>query len=133
MLTAFLPGAAPTSTLDVNIDKLRSNRGTLRICLTADPKNFPGCVDDARAVTRSIPASVHAVHFDGLPYGSYAVAVIHDANSNNKLDTLLGIPREGFGFSRNPAIGFGAPRFTAARFDIDETPHLQVITMRYLL
>ena len=46
ILVAFLPGAAPTSTLDVLIDKLRSDRGLLRICLTADPTNFPGCVDD---------------------------------------------------------------------------------------
>lgn len=133
ILVAFLPGAAPTSTLDVSIDKLRSDRGLLRICLTADPSNFPGCVDDANAVTRTVPASVHAIHFDGLPYGRYAVAVIHDANSNNKLDTMLGIPREGFGFSRNPVIGFGAPRFAAARFEIGETPHLQEIRMRYLL
>lgn len=133
MLGTFLPGAAPTTTLNVTIDKLRSDKGVLRFCLTADPENFPGCVDDAHAVTRSVPASARSIHFDGLPYGSYAVAVIHDANSNNKLDTLLGIPREGFGFSRNPVIGFGAPRFAAARFDIGETPHLQAIKMRYLL
>ena len=133
MLGTVLPGAAPTTTLDVTIDKLRSDKGVLRFCLTADPENFPGCVDDAHAVTRSVPASARSIHFDGLPYGSYAVAVIHDANSNNKLDTLLGIPREGFGFSRNPVIGFGAPRFAAARFDLAETPHLQAIKMRYLL
>lgn len=133
MLGALLPGAAPTTTLDVTIDKLRSDKGVLRFCLTADPENFPGCVDDAHAVTRSVPASARSIHFDSLPYGSYAVAVIHDANSNNKLDTLLGIPREGFGFSRNPVIGFGAPRFAAARFDLDEMPQQQAIKMRYLL
>ena len=133
ILLACLPGAAPTTTLDVSVEKLRSERGVVRLCLTADPENFPGCIDDARAVTRSVPASVRSFHFDGLPYGSYAVAVIHDANSNNKLDTLLGIPREGFGFSRNPVIRFGAPRFAAARFDVAETPHAQVISMRYLL
>lgn len=133
MLVALLPGAAPISTLDVSVEKLRSDKGELRFCLTADPKNFPGCVDDARAVTRSVPADVHHIHFDGLPYGSYAVAVIHDANGNNKLDTLFGIPREGFGFSRNPAIGFGPSRFKAAEFDVGDAPDKQSITMRYLL
>ncbi|OYY70681.1 MAG: hypothetical protein B7Y47_08920 [Sphingomonas sp. 28-63-12] len=128
-----MPGAAPTTTLDVSIDNVRSDRGELRLCLTADPKNFPGCIDDAHAVTRSVPATLHKVHFDGLPYGSYAVAVIHDANGNNRLDTLLGIPREGFGFSRNPIIRFGAPRFAAARFNIGEAPDSQEILMRYLL
>lgn len=105
----------------------------LRICLTADPKNFPGCVDDTHAVTRSVPASTPEIHFEGLPYGHYAIAVIHDANNNAKLDTLLGIPREGFGFSRNPAINFGPPRFKAAEFVLESEGQTQSITMRYFL
>jgi len=87
----------------------------LRVCLTADPDNFPACVDDADAVTRSVPAATPALRFDGLPLGTYAIAVIHDENNNSRLDTLAGIPREGFGFSRNPPIRFGAPRFAAVR------------------
>jgi hypothetical protein len=30
---------------------MRSARGLIRICLTAEPRNFPGCVDDKHAVT----------------------------------------------------------------------------------
>ncbi len=105
----------------------------LRICLTADPANFPACVDDARAVTRSVPASETLVHFDGLPHGRYAIAVIHDANNNARLDTVLGIPREGFGFSRNPVITFGPPRFKAAQFEIDTDTVSQTVAMRYFL
>ena len=133
MVVAVLPGVTPVSTLDVGIDKLRSNKGELRVCLTADPKNFPGCVDDAHAVTRSVPATLHQIHFEGLAPGDYAVAVIHDANGNNRLDTVLGIPREGFGFSRNPIITFGPPRFAAAEFTVKDGPVNQRITMRYLL
>lgn len=132
-LVALTTGAAPTGSLDVRIDRLRSSKGVLRICLTADPKNFPGCVDDARAITRSVPASEHEVQFSGLPYGQYAIAVIHDANNNAKLDTLLGIPREGFGFSRNPTINFGPPRFKSAEFGVESAPVTQTIEMRYFL
>lgn len=133
LLLAGMTANAPTASLDVKVDRLRSAKGVLRICLTADPKNFPGCVDDARAVTRSIPASAPDVHIDGLPYGRYAIAVIHDANNNAKLDTVLGIPREGFGFSRNPTINFGPPRFKAAEFDLTSPNETQSITMRYFL
>ncbi len=104
----------------------------IQLCLTADPKNFPACVDDARALTRSVPATTRAVTFDALPVGDYAVAVIHDENGNRKLDTMMGIPREGFGFSRNPAIGFGPPKFAAARFTLDINGTEQDIRMRYL-
>ncbi len=104
----------------------------IRICLTADPTNFPGCIDDADAVTRSVPAGVHSVRFDGLPKGNYAVAVIHDENGNSRLDTFAGIPREGFGFSRNPAVRFGPPRFEAARFTLDGGAETQQVRMRYI-
>src|SRR6185312_779738 len=97
---------------------LRSHKGMVRVCLTADPDNFPSCVDDARAVTASVPATTNAISFPGIAPGRYAVAVIHDENGNNKLDTMLGIPREGFGFSRNPVIRFGPPRFSAAAFPL---------------
>lgn len=132
-LLALTTGATSTGSLDVRVDRLRSTKGVLRICLTADPKNFPGCVDDARAITRTVPASDRGAMFEGLPQGQYAVSVIHDANNNAKLDTILGIPREGFGFSRNPAINFGPPRFKAAEFGVEAAPVTQHIEMRYLL
>ena len=131
--TALLIGAAPVARLDVAFDQVRSGKGMLRVCLTADPINFPTCVDDTSATTRSVPASTGTVRFEGLPRGGYAVAVIHDENGNAKLDTFAGIPREGFGFSRNPAIRFGPPRFTAARFAIEGDAEAQQITMRYIL
>lgn len=126
-------GAAPIAHLDVSVSQMRSAKGMLRVCLTADPDNFPACVDDADAVTRSVPAGTHALRFEGLPLGNYAVAVIHDENGNSRLDTFAGIPREGFGFSRNPVIRFSAPRFAAARFTVTGDANQQQIRMRYIL
>ncbi|WP_051083460.1 DUF2141 domain-containing protein [Sphingomonas sp. Mn802worker] len=131
--TLLLIGAAPVASLDVGIEHVRSVKGLLRVCLTADPENFPSCVDDKDAVTRNVPAATHGLRFTGLPHGTYAVAVIHDENSNAKLDTFAGIPREGFGFSRNPPIRFGAPRFAAARFAVESDAERQQIGMRYIL
>ena len=125
-------GAAPIARLDVGVDHMRSAKGLLRVCLTADPDNFPACVDDANALTRSIPASVHTTSFPGLPQRGYALAIIHDENSNAKLDTIAGIPREGYGFSRNAAVRFGPPRFSAARFMLAGDAELQQVKMRYI-
>jgi uncharacterized protein (DUF2141 family) len=130
---ALLIGAAPVARLDVGFDAVRSPKGLLRVCLTADPDNFPTCVDDTNATTRTIPAGTARLRFDGLPHGKYAVAVIHDENGNAKLDTFAGIPREGFGFSRNPPIRFGPPSFEAARFSIDDDAQRQQVKLRYIL
>ena len=127
-----LGGAAPVASLEIDVAGLRSTSGLIQLCLTANPDKFPSCTGDARALTRTVPAGQGQLRFAALPQGDWAVAVIHDANGNGRLDTVMGIPREGFGFSNNPAIGFGAPRFAAARFrlggDASET-----IRMRYLL
>ncbi len=132
LLATTLIGATPVGRLDIVVEKLRSAKGLVRVCLTADPDNFPACVDDARAITRNVPARETRIDFTGLPRGQYAFAVIHDENSNARLDTFAGIPKEGFGFSRNPAATFGPPRFAAARFALDSDAEMQQVRMRYI-
>jgi uncharacterized protein (DUF2141 family) len=128
-----LPAASPQTTLEIEVSQLRSHKGVLRICLTADPENFPDCRHDTRSVTRTVPADRPSVRFDGLSAGNWAAAVIHDENANGKLDKAIGIPREGFGFTRNPTITFGPPRFTAASVALAGDRSHQVVRMRYLL
>lgn len=127
-----LGGAMPVAELEVDIAGLRSTHGLLRLCVTANPAKFPSCVGDPRALSRSVPATESTIALGPLPRGDWAVAVIHDANSNGKLDTVMGVPREGFGFSRNPSIGFGAPKFDAARFPL-QGDTVEKVKLRYLL
>lgn len=61
-----------------------------------------------------------------LPTGNYAVSVIHDENSNNELDTFMGIPKEGFGFSNNPRIYFGPPDFNESMFKLESDLTIKV-------
>ena len=130
---AIRTAPVPVTSLEIQVDGLRSAKGMIRVCLTADPGNFPACIDDRHAVRRSVPADQRVIRFEGLAPGTYAAALIHDENSNARLDTLMGIPREGFGFSRNPRIGFGPPRFSAAEFALGSVAETQQVTMRYLL
>lgn len=120
-------------TLEVDFTGMRSAKGMLQICLTRDPADFPDCRNAAHAIRRTVSAASPRLRIDGLAPGDYALAVIHDANGNAKLDTMLGIPREGFGFSRNPAIRFGPPRFSAASFSVGTDAQKQQVRIRYLL
>jgi uncharacterized protein (DUF2141 family) len=130
---ALLPGATPLASLDVEIIGLRSPKGLIQLCLTADATAFPDCKSGGNGIKRTLSAATPRIRFEGLPPGDYAVAVIHDANANARLDTMLGIPREGFGFSRDPAIRFGPPRFAAAQFAVAAGGASQQVRMRYLL
>jgi uncharacterized protein (DUF2141 family) len=57
--------------------------------------------------------------FEDIPPGTYALVVIHDENSNGKLDTnWLGVPREDYGFSNDAKGLLGGPSFSAASFPV---------------
>ncbi len=59
------------------------------------------------------------VTFEDVPPGSYAFAVIHDENSNHKLDrNFIGIPKEGFGFGNNPHVSLSTPSFKDASVNV---------------
>lgn len=69
-----------------------------------------------------------------LQEGEYAVSVIHDENKNQKLDTnFLGIPKEGFGFSKNPNIKMRAASYSECKFKLANKDLKLQIRMKYLL
>lgn len=119
--------------LDVGFAGLRNSRGMVRICVTSNPAHFPRCDGDPRARQLTVAAGrAGSLHFRDLVPGTYAISAIHDENGNGRLDTFLGIPREGFGFSRNPRIGFGPPRFDQARFQMGPDGGAQTVRFRYI-
>ncbi|MCF4965955.1 DUF2141 domain-containing protein [Nostoc sp. CMAA1605] len=105
-------------TLTVEIDGLKNQKGQICASVFTASKGFPS---DPKRVVQSqcttIGETPVKVSFDNLQAGSYAVAVIHDQNSDRTLNrNNLGIPLEGFGFSRNPEVRTKAPEFSEAAF-----------------
>lgn len=137
LLIALIPillGAAPPATgLEVGIERLRNARGVIRACLTRSPQHFPDCRGDPNALKHTVPASVTRIRFAGFEPGRYALTIIHDENANHRLDTIMAIPREGFGFSRNPKVRFGPPQFNQVAVDLEAGVARQSVRMQYLL
>jgi uncharacterized protein (DUF2141 family) len=133
-LTSAAAATAPTAKLEVNIHGLRNMKGNVLVCVTANPRFFPDCSKDPKSFRATVPARDSAqVSFRGIAQGTYAIALIHDENGNDKMDMAVFIPKEGFGFSRNPAIRTGPPKFKAAAFAIDAAEVSQRIKMKYML
>ena len=119
--------------LDLTVAGLRSTRGELLVCVTERPDHFPDCTGDPAARHVTFPAARPALRFADLPSGEYAIALIHDENGNGRLDTRLGLPIEGVGFSRNPRLMFGPPKFAAARFAVTDQGIAETVRMKYFL
>lgn len=132
---AFLAQPVPSRAAEVElqIERVRNGKGVLHVCVTGNPRHFPDCSSDPAAIKRTVAAATRVLGLGRIAPGRYAVTVFHDENGNRKLDTVLGIPREGFGFSRNPRIRFGAPRYS--QVDIELRPGLarHTVRLQYML
>ena len=121
--------------IEVTIAGIRAQQGGDLMVALYDHESTWLSTDSALSARRiPVVADSVVIVFDSLPYGTgYAVAVIHDANRNDRLDMRwfpLPKPREGTGASRN-AIGFGKPRYDKARFTLDSERERQRIVLRY--
>jgi uncharacterized protein (DUF2141 family) len=125
--------SAAATSLTLNISGMRNQRGNILVCVTRQPRHFPNCSVDPGALKAKIPArQATKIHFKSIAAGTWAVAMLHDENANNDLDTTLSMPDEGFGFSRNPVVYRTAPKFSAAAFKVGTTPAAMSIRMQYL-
>jgi len=119
--------------LHITVTGLRNDNGQVMVSLFAGSSGFP---DDVARSQITVTPPVHngrvEVTLPDIPYGVYAISVLHDENSDGKMATsLLGIPREGFGFSGNPQYRSGQPDFDEARFYLFAPLKDVPLTMRY--
>lgn len=121
--------AISNSNLTVTVSGLRNQKGRVCFSLFADGQGFPSNSDralESRCV--KVVNTLPAVTFKNLSAGSYAVAVFHDEDGDGIFKRgFLGIPKEGFGFSRNPAILTGPPSFKDAAVSVtDQSLQIQI-------
>ena len=125
-------GPAPL-VLDVEVEGLRNQRGQIHACLTRNPAHFPDCRGDPEALRQSVAAASHHVTFSGFRPGEYALTLLHDENSNGRMDKVVGVPKEGFGFSQNPTVRFAAPSFDRVRIALTRGHTDAKVRMQYVL
>lgn len=123
LVLANLPHIASAEPLcpgiHVKVLNIRNSTGTVACALFESPAGFPA--EYLRYATNIMVIKVRHTQarcdFQSIPPGTYALAVVHDENMNGKLDTnWLGIPTEGYGFSKDATALLGAPSFSAASF-----------------
>lgn len=128
-------GQTPTCPgIHVTILNIRNSTGTVDCALFDSPNGFPVDVlrSAMRLVAMKVPDTEARCDFENIHPGTYALVVLHDENMNGKLDTnWLGLPKEGYGFSKDVKATFGAPSFSDASFPYDGQTLEMTITLRY--
>ena len=94
---------AHAAELDLQVEGLEPG-GRLMLAVVDHVDGWNGKVEALLSINAKVNAGTMRFRLP-VPEGQIAVRLFHDENGNGKLDTnMLGIPREGYGFSKNPRV-----------------------------
>ena len=103
--------------LTVIVNGIEEIKGQMSIGLFINEDNWGGESEAYMGAYVEIAGDNISYTFKDLPSGTYAVALFHDENMNEKLDKgLFKIPKEGYAFSNNVFGTVGPPKFEKASF-----------------
>jgi len=121
------------TSISINVSNIRNSKGTVKWAVFKDASKFnskEGYADAGSVVSKKGDVVINTKN---IPDGTYAISVYHDENNNSDVDfNFLGLPVEGFGFSQNPRIYFGPPKYTECTFT-KKGNTVQNIKMKYYL
>ncbi len=113
--------------LTVTVKNVESNDGKVSVAVYENAENFLKFDKVFKADSAPSHKGSTEVVIKDLPEGKYAVAVFHDENDNDELDTnILGMPKEPLGFSRGKMKTFGPPSFDECAFELTSDQSISV-------
>ena len=125
-LLLHLRGAAQNKVI-ADVRNFENSKGLCRACIF----NSSSAFRESRPVACvNVPVAdrMAQVTFNDIPDGTYALFVFHDANGNGAMDkNWIGIPKEGYGASKNKLPFASAPTFEANRFSLSQNASLRLV------
>ncbi|MBT8205928.1 MAG: DUF2141 domain-containing protein [Eudoraea sp.] len=113
--------------LTVQVAGVASDSGQILVAVYDKAEGFLKKGHAIKGFRAKAVAGVTELEIDNLPEGQYALAIYHDENGNDELDTnWLGIPKEPIGFSNAKMRAFGPPGFKDCAFTLDSDTQIQI-------
>jgi uncharacterized protein (DUF2141 family) len=117
---------AQTHTLSIQVTNIKNDKGKIGVAIYNSEKDFLKKYYQVKS-TKAVKGETTII-VENLPIGYYAISLIHDANENDKMDTnIIGIPKEGFGFSNNVMGTFGPPSFEKAKVEVNSDKSISIL------
>ncbi|MFQ3193302.1 MAG: hypothetical protein ACI9N3_000114 [Colwellia sp.] len=116
---------AVAADLTISISDVEKGKGHLMIALYKSEEDYKSGKASFHTKVEALNGKEIAV-FENLADGEYAIKIYQDENDNNKMDfNMMGIPKEGYGFSNNVGM-FGAPKYEEAKFLVKENTAITI-------
>jgi len=112
--------AKANAQLVIKINNITSIQGDIHIGIYDEPELFLSLTEQYIFKLIKVESEMMVLTLDSIPKGYYAISIMHDLNSNGKMDNnFFGIPKEPYGFSQNIKPLFRAPQFEDSQFYFD--------------
>jgi len=129
-----VPSQQNNAILIIQVENVRTTEGVLRLGFYIPSDNFPD-EPHRNLVFKKTHMQDDVVRdtIRDLTPGTYALSLLDDTNSNGKMDyTVLGMPKEGFGFSNDARPKFlKSPDFKSCSFSVDQGTNLVSFRVKY--
>jgi len=114
-----------TGTISTYMYNIRNlNKGRVYYFLIKKMKRVNIKLNQAFRIKSFIPKKqTHYIKFKNIPYGEYAIVILHDMNHDKKMNTtLIGIPDEDIAISNNVKGGpLGGPKWDDAKINVNKS------------
>lgn len=116
--------AAIAQNVSLTVTGMRSKKGDLCVSVFKDNQSFKDNKPSTRLKFAKSAAQGGNMRINlTLPPGTYGIAMLDDENGNGKMDNnMVGMPKEGFGFSNFYLSGLSRPSFDDFRFEVKSSP-----------
>lgn len=105
--------------LSVTVYNVPSSEGKVSVAIYDSASSFLKFEEVLKSGSTSAQEGMTTLTIEDLPEGEYAIALFHDKNGNNALDTnWLGIPKEKVAFSKAKMRTFGPPKYEDCTFQV---------------
>jgi uncharacterized protein (DUF2141 family) len=130
MIVPLARADGTTGEITVEVLGLHNTKGQVFLALFRSEDGFPDSPAKASAGKKVAIKDKQRVSvvFENVPPGPFAVSVFHDENGNSKMDRgALGIPKEGWGASRDAKANFGPPSWDDAKLSLAAGEHKHIV------
>lgn len=108
-------------TLTLHVSNIKEKKGTIIVSVFDNINDFLKEGREFYKQVVQVKDSFILFTFRKIPKGRYAIALFHDLNGDSKCNkNLIGLPKEGFGFSNNYIPIYRPPKFDEVQFEIKE-------------
>ncbi len=121
LLTLCQPLQAQQGSLTISIEGIRNAKGKIQLYVYNQKEDHLITEQAFKAFRIAAQTPEVSISLERLPPGEYSVAFYHDENEDSVCNlSFWGIPKEGYGFSRNYVPVWRAPHFEEVSFRVEK-------------